>query len=627
MIETSSDIFKHHIEMPSEKRIIKRLSDIIRLSGAIVMAWLAFGCPRPAFAAEEPAKSPAQPQLQLAPIRFQPHLGGNVDYYIRRDNVNGYKSMTQALTVTLNTGVDLNSFIWQPWFAQVSGGLGLSTYLTDTGYNSGAGSTSNKSVNTAVTGKAALDVVPYSRFPFRTFYEKTDNRQNVGYASGYSASQNIHYGLSQQYRTLNGRTNYSATHDRYRWEGASFGVDKQRQTGINMQTALSPNSDLTVSGSSNFNEHLGSNQSTLTNTLVARHNYRPAATFTVENLANVGKTSYRLVQGDNDNRYTQLSSFAYWSSGERPLTVTGSVRASALSNASPAATSRQSNANATLGASYQLSRQVRTYGNAGVNLIDDKNNGTQSMSSYETAGADYQSDQTALGTFLYSKHASGSLSNNTAPTGSVQNLALSAGHGVSRSSIISSSVRLDTNADQTVAVNKSTRSSPAATLSHTGSLAWTIAGEGGTTRVRLNANDNRTISGPRYFFQLANLQANRTENMTRNSSLGGDLTIQATRQGTEGSPDTPTAFTSSASMNYAQQRVFGVPRLNFTSEVRIYGNNFVPLATGPEDQISRSWVNRLNYSIGRLQMSLDASFYESNNINRSSLMFRASRAF
>ncbi|OFZ66648.1 MAG: hypothetical protein A2V79_05720 [Betaproteobacteria bacterium RBG_16_56_24] len=593
----------------------------------MVIAWLALGRPLPASAAEEPAGSPEQPQLQLAPIRLQPYLGGNIDYYIRRDNLNGLKSRTQALTVTLNTGVDINSFIWQPWFAQVSGGLGLNTYLTDTGYNSGAGSTSNKSMNSAVTGKAALDIVPYSRFPFRTFYEKTDNRQNVGYASAYSASQNTHYGLSQQYRTLNGRSNYSAAFERYRWEGASFGVDKQRQANVSMQTALSPNSDLTVSGASNFTEHLGSNQSTLTNTLVARQSYRPAPTFTVENLANVGKTSYRLALGDNDNSYTQLSSLAYWSSSERPLTVTGSVRLSGLSNASPVATSRQSSANATLGASYQLSRQVRTYGNAGANLIDDKNGGAQSMTSYETAGADYQSDQTDLGKFLYSKHASGSLSNNTASSGSSQNLMLSAGHGISRSNIISSSARLDTNADQTASVNKSTLSSPVATLSHTGSLTWTIAGEGGTTRVRLNANDNRAISGRRYFFQLANLQANRIENMTRNTSLSGDLTIQATRQGTEGSPDTPTAYTSSASMNFAQQRVFGVPRMSFTSEVRIYGNNIVPVATRPEDQVSRSWVNRLNYSIGRLQMLLDASFSESNNIKQSSLMFKIGRAF
>src|SRR4030067_3046498 len=67
-------------------------SGVIRISGVMVIAWLALGRPLPASAAEEPAGSPEQPQLQLAPIRLQTYLRGNIDYYIPRGNHNGLKS-------------------------------------------------------------------------------------------------------------------------------------------------------------------------------------------------------------------------------------------------------------------------------------------------------------------------------------------------------------------------------------------------------------------------------------------------------------------------------------------------------------------------------------------------------
>lgn len=593
----------------------------------MLMAWLTSGWSLPAFPAEEPTGSPVLPQVQLAPIRLRPSFGGNVDYTMQRNTIGTSKSTSQVLTVEVNAGVDINSFIWQPWLAQVSGGLGFSTYMTDTGYNSGAGAMSNKSASSVVRGKAALDVVPLSRFPFRAHYEKSDNRQDTGFGSANSASQTTRFGLNQRYRTLSGQTDYSASYDQSRWESARSGVDKQRLAILNMRTTLSPNQGLTISGNSDFTEHLGNNQSTLNNTLVAHHNYRPGAALNVENMANLGRTNHRFVEGDNEDKYIQMSSFASWFSNERPLTVTGSARVSGLSNSTPTTRVRQSSANMNLGANYQLSQQVRTYGNAGVNLYDDQDNGTQNVTSNQSVGADYRSDMTDLGTFRYSTHASGSLSNSTASTGSTQSLGLSAGHGLTRSNAWSGTTRLDTNVDQTISTNKSTRNPPSSLLSHSGSLAWTIAGEGGTTGLRLNASDSRTVSGPRNFFQLANLQATRTENMTRNTSLGGDLTIQAVRQGIGDAPRAPTSITSSASLNYAHQRVFGVPRLSFNSEVRIYGNSVLPLATGQPGQESRSWINRLNYSIGRLQLSMYASVSESNHVNQSSLMFRLSRAF
>jgi len=612
----------------------RQASDLIRVSCAQVLAWLAFGCSLPAFSAEEgaaSAESATKPQLQLAPFQFHPSLGGSVDYTLRRDKVGSVKSTSNALTLAVNAGADVNSFIWQPWFAQVNGGVGISTYLSETNNYAGDNTSSNQSSSNVITGKVALDVLPLSRFPFNANYQKDDNRQNVGIASPTSATQNTHFGMSQQYRTLSGQTSYAANYNQNLWEGAYFGEANQKQLGLDMKTVLSQNQDLTISGLRTLNGSSVNNQSTSSNTLVANHNYRPSASVTVQNMFNTGKTDSSFSQGVDKNDFTQLTSFASWMSSERPLTITGNARLAKINNSSSTATPtltptmQQSSASAGIGANYQASRQVRTYGNANINLNDDQINGTQSKSSSESAGAEYISDLIDWGTYQYGKHVSGSIFNNTAAPNSTQGTTLSAGHNLSRSKLYSSQIRFDTKADQTASATKSTHSPASTSLSHTGSLGWTIPSEQGTTMLRLNASDMRNVSGPQNFYQLVNFQASRSETMTRNSSLSGDVTIQATRQGTGTAPRT-SSNTTSATVNFAQQRIFGIPHLDFTSELRIYGNG-LPVAVGPQTEASRSWSNHLGYSIGRLELMTEANFAESNHINQSTLLFRARRSF
>jgi hypothetical protein len=595
----------------------------------MVLAMLAFGCSRRAFSADEPAalaENPAQPQLQVAPFQFKPVYGGSLEYTQRGDVINGSRSTYQVLTLAANAGVDVNTFIWQPWFAQVNGGVGLNAYLTDTRYNAGASSQNKNALsNYIVTGKLALDVVPLSRYPFRTFYEKEDNRQNMGFASLNTTDQITRFGINQQYKTLSGQTNYSADYQQNFWENAYFGAAKQKLLGLEMRSLLTPNQDLWITGTRDLNEAMSSNQSTLTNALIATHNFRPSASMTVQNIFNMGRTDIRLPQQQHEDNYTQFTSFTSWLSRERPLTITGNARIAGIDNSSSTnVTTRQSSASASLGANYQQTHEVRTFGNIGFNVADDKNSGTQSMSSYETVGADYISDLTPRGTYNYGQHSSGSFTNTTAYPNSTQIIALSAGHNLNRQKTDSGQVRVTTDLDQTVIANKATRSQPYLNLSHSGSLAWDFGSAEGSTGVRISASDVRAVNGIQNFYQQINLQANRSETMTRNSSLNGDVTIQGSRQGTGGTRTSTTS--TNAGINYYQYRVFSVPRLDFSSELRIVGNGLL-VTTGPQPPVSRSWTNRLNYSVGRLEALIEGTIAEYNHINQSSLFFRLRRVF
>jgi hypothetical protein len=65
-----------------------------------------------------------------------------------------------------------NTFIWQPWFARVSGGLGL-------GFNTSSTMTGKSSGN-IVTGNAIFSLLPSSRFPFEARFSRSDSRKRAG---------------------------------------------------------------------------------------------------------------------------------------------------------------------------------------------------------------------------------------------------------------------------------------------------------------------------------------------------------------------------------------------------------------------------------------------------------------
>jgi len=619
--------------MPKAHFVTIRTSGIFRMSRIIMLAGCFLACPLRAHAADDPPATKdksEEPKLQLAPFEYKTNFGGSLDYTARRDNIGGVKTRSQDLTLALNAGVDVNSFFWQPWFAQVNGGLGLSTFFSDTNYYGAAGSPGNsKTANTVVTGKGNLAVLPLSRYPFSAHYQKEDNRQNSGFTSINTASQSTLYGFNQQYRTLSGQTTYSASYDHNHWTGPYFGDARQKHAELGMRTVLSLNQDLTVTGTRTVDESSINNLTATNKNVIAIHNFRPSSAFSIQNQFNKGASENLQPAQSNENNFTQFTSLATWMSTERPLTVTGNLRLADINNSSSSTaiiTTDQSSANAGLGINYQATKQVRAYGNANVNIIDDRNLGTQSKTSNEAAGAEYVADLIDWNSYQYGRHAQVDAANTSADPKSTQNLSLTAGHNLNRTDTEEGRFRFDTNADQSINTIKYNIDPTITRLSHSGSLGWTFAGEEGTTVLRLGANDSRTIVGPKDFYQLANLQVTRSETMTRNSSLEGNVTIQKTRQGMGNAPTTSNSSIS-ASLNYQQQRVFSIPRLDFSSEIRIYSNLPGTQASGPPTQVSRFWGNHLQYSIGRLEMLAEANFAEYSNVNQSSLIFKLRRTF
>jgi len=141
-------------------------------------------------------------------------------------------------------------------------------------------------------------------------------------------------------------------------------------------------------------------------------------------------------------------------------------------------------------------------------------------------------------------------------------------------------------------------------------------------------------------FQMANFQLTGTWEFSRYSRLTGDLSAQWVSSDIPprrllipeaiADPGSRTGASSiSANITYTHQRIFGVPRLRFLSELRIADQAVLEQeqALLLPDRESLSWENRLDYTIGRLLFSLSARISDLNRNQTRSLMLRVQRDF
>jgi len=239
--------------------------------------------------------------------------------------------------------------------------------------------------------------------------------------------------------------------------------------------------------------------------------------------------------------------------------------------------------------------------------------------------------------FRYTKMVSASISNTTntvtnanqtTTTSSVQSLGTNIGHNLSRAiNAGSGSFRMNFNQGLSSAVSSS--GGPTERLLTNGSLGWTRNDTGGMTALRLSAADSRQLTGREAFFQLINLQASRSEQVGRDQTLVGSLTLQGTRSGSKVTPGSPFVASPSADLTYHNLRLFRVKNLDFISTLQIHGNQLMSYRdpTYQSAPASASWDNNLNYFIGRLKVALTTHIAEISNTVQSSVLFTMNRSF
>ena len=112
--------------------------------------------------------------------------------------------------------------------------------------------------------------------------------------------------------------------------------------------------------------------------------------------------------------------------------------------------------------------------------------------------------------------------------------------------------------------------------------------------VQLTLADSRQSGASDGNQQFVNFQLLRNQNIDRLQTLNGNLTLQSVHRDFNGSGNNDTVVTATGQINYNHSRIMGVPRLRFTSDLRLS-------RADSDEWVDRGeWENRLDYSIGLL---------------------------
>ena len=576
---------------------------------------------------------------------------GSISYDLRASQAPGESRLLSQLVTSLLSG---RTYLYQPWFATVNGTIGLTVGRSSGGDQedtSGAPFASQSRASSKdrfLTGSVRVDMFPRSRFPFEVHAERGDSRIDSGLASSLGfRTQTL--GFSQRYTPESRAYTLSGSFNRRQQSGSGF-RDTQDALTADFGTRWKYN-ELSLALSHDRARRHETDDRTQFLSVVGRHQYAPFSALSINTTVNATNTKED-VAAPTDLSVLQLSSVGMWHPEGAKLTLSGSVRGLLLRDAK----SDQSleSAGATLGATYELNRNARLTAMGGVIFNHSSNSsGTQGFTG--SVGASWQGDTLEYRGLRYDWFANGSVSG-SAVSGSASDSQTQAtigtqlGHTLSRSWPMTSQSTLVLNAGQTLAAsyNQSSESShvegsgvptSSRTLLHAAGATWNVSGDNRSAYARVSYSDSKELGGGNARFQMFNVQVSGTFEFDRNRSLSGDFTYQRSKQRAGDLFETDgrglvlgerTALRgASGEISYRHQRPFGIPRLRFTSRLKLAQDVLDQpgtFATIP-DRETRLWENRLDWLVGRLETQLVLRISQVDGKRREFLMWRLQRNF
>lgn len=600
--------------------------------------------------------------LMLAPIRYW----GVAALDLRmRDTPTSGQSNGQVLSGTVNAA----TYIWQPWFMQVAGSVGL---VAAVDHSEQGGTTKNL----GGIGSLNLGVFPNSRFPFSFYADVNDSR-----ASGQVTDidyRSYRMRISQTYSPEFSSERYSGSYEYSKLKTINDGlVDPGRPGSLAAEDTVqvlrlgaarswqhqSLEGDVTVSR--NQRDETDVVQRTKLDIGNIRHAFLPNAGLAV----NTGLSYTRaevdaprsltlgiaLPGAQTSSDFTQLVSFANYRpragdwlySGSNSVMAAATFRAFEFGNEVDGAGSRSRGATGSLGVSYALSPRTQLYSTTQLGYFSGDVDASSAAS--QSVGVTYSADSIPLGKFRYQWTAgtSGTVGViSGGPNDGTEHLAQVTGsHSLSRPLDVGGPGALVLALSQGAGYSYGSQSNGEGVITTTFTGFWNAPGGNNTQAFAgLTLSDARRFGDFGGYFQLANAQANLQISLSRMSSFSTGLTFQATRSREDRNDierpfdpfldsiegDWRTSYGVHAM--YAHVRAFGVPRLvysgllqanSFDLESRTVGNVDAPLF-----KVDWLFENRLEYQIGRLTLLATVRWAEVQDRGASFLAFlRAQRTF
>ena len=549
----------------------------------------------------------------LPPVRYNAELRFNSRAIV--------PDLGDAVYLFGRTGrINMESFIWKPWFASVGGGFDFSWVDTFA---------KTRNETRLLGGDARVTMFPSSRFPTFGFVSVSDTRTDV--ESSQLPDRQVRttrFGLRQSYQPREGGSRVAARIDRTIEEGTDDGRRATIDRGVLSGTLLTErqrfSGDLNIRSLSRDidQEELFELVGTI------RHNARPTDTVSVDSFATYTDTSSETALVNFKNRTFQANSLALWRPHRIPLTVSASARVTAAQRERDGAGSDNTSGNLAFGGDYLINRLTRVSGNVAVNFSDDN------VSSTQGATLSYSPDALGLGSFTYNWFTSTSLANELGSSGGDRTLlGAQFGHGLTRARPFAGAPAwsLSLAGNNSISGSLDSINGAAATFGLSGSLGVSHASAARQSSLRLDATDSRSYGSSRTFasgdnsFQSINFNFDHRHELSRDSRWNVTMASGWNRQDFGGDA-TITKF-SSMNLGYTDSRLFGVPRMLFRSQFTARTIDLFFSDLSGEENTDMRWENRLDYFIGKLETRLSATWSRVNARNGYSVLLTISRKF
>lgn len=551
------------------------------------------------------------------------------------------------------------TYIYQPWLAQVSGNLGLSTTQANSsgGAQTEAQGSGARQKSGSVTGSGSLNLFPSSRFPFLATLDVSDSRSSSELVStGYT---NTRLGLRQSYSPEAG--DYSAVAG-YNSSSVNFGA--QGNDTVNAWFGdFSRNTEIqSMQANANYSQSArdltGDNASLLN--LNARHTYRALDNLSIYSLASVSDNTLNYMGGGSGalrsrGRYLQFNSSANWhpeedeEGNEIPLNVNAGVRALSSQSESGGSSAGAQSLGANLSATYRYNQNLSLSGNGVVTRVATEGGDSQVLA-LVGGGASYAGDPLIFGKFSYFWNAGASGNQQTGgKEGGNQTLTGQFSHSLSRPVELGENSSLNFTLGQSAAETSSGQFGNTSSLSHNAGVAYRAAfGESLNGAASLNLSDTLTTGANAggHYTNLNLLLSGQAQisrysagsiNMTFQRAVANYASVQSAAPETGignfniiNRNDSTNVF---GSATYQHQRVFGVPRLRYSMSF-----NINTLASSRDERLAGNvnasvdnqtyfFNNLLDYRIGRLDLQLRGAVTESAGMKNAMIFFKVTREF
>ena len=565
----------------------------------------------------------------IPPIRW----GGQISANASQQHSDVSSSTNNAQVLSLRGA----SYIYQPWFAQVSGNVDLFT----------AGSTSSDSPDSASRSTGAsfganLGLFPVSRFPMQATVSHNDSRASSNLTGTQHTATRL--GLTQSWRPESGNESVNGGFDH------SVLSTKEYSSVVSALRGSYSNAipDHTYSASASFSNNrgdVGGQHSSLLNAS-GSHVWRdPDEEYTVASFANLSSVELGLLRGQTldtlQSQFVQAGTSVTWLPFEDlPVTINGGANILGSNTAQADGSVQVLGFSSFANSSYRFTPNLSA--SAGVNLQQQRN-ASQGITSMGMVGtASYSGDPISFGDAAYMWGTSLGMGNQVTTTG-LQSTQLSASlqHGLSYTLSVSSERMISLNASQSASVFGGRSSGEGAldargtSLSHSAGFNWmerVSDASAGNASVMLF--DSVSEGATQTHFRNVSLQGSLQSQLSRNSSMGISVSLNGSQQlgNLQDKQRTDPIWSGAGGANYSHRNPFSISNLVYSASIQLntfQGNQRV--LTGDPNALSWQtgaiFQQSVDYRIGRLNFRGTNTLNETDGKKNVAIFGTVSRTF